>query len=292
MSLVLAISQIRLVPVRTVNGRGRILQPDEDSTLKLFITLCFLFSFQANGLCFGALTSNLQGYWGFEGNGQDSSGNGRDLNVVGAPGFQAGLIGQSLALMGQTSQFAIGQSNEPVFDVGADDFSLQVWVKFNTLSGEQTLFEKFTGGAGPGYTLTKLSNNNILFFAEGVGAINSTSSVLAADNWNHVVLRRNGSLFELFLNGSDAGELMSTNAVSASPNSILIGERDGGQSFPVRGDLDEVAFWNRSLTNTEIGTLFNDGFGVSVTAVPEPTSLVVFGLIAAIGGARRWRKHP
>lgn len=245
----------------------------------------FMFAFAficAQSACQAAITDNLQGYWEFDGNGQDSSGNNRDFDLVGGPTFGTGLFGQALSLTGNTSQYAIGQSNETIFDLGADDFTIQAWANFNSLAGEQTLLEKFTGGAGPGYTVTKLSNNRIQFFAGGVGAINSTSTVTSAGNWNHVIVRRDQNQFEIFLNGSSAGTLSSANAVSTSPMSLLAGERDGGQAFPVNGRLDEYAFWDRSLSNNEITTLFNGGAGTSITAIPEPAALPIL-LTIAIG---------
>ena len=50
---------------------------------------------------------------------------------------------------------------------------------------------------------------------------------------------------------------------------LLIGERDGGQQFPVDGAMDEVAIWNRALTNAEITTLFNGGAGELIDVPPD-----------------------
>ena len=93
----------------------------------------------------------------------------------------------------------------------------------------------------------------------------------------------------MFMNGVNAGTLTSANSMTISTNHVLIGERDGAQSFPVSGNLDEFAFWNRSLSDTEVATLFNGGAGISLTAVPEPAVLPFLCAIAAGCFQRRRR---
>ncbi len=222
------------------------------------------------------LATGLTAYWQFEGNGSDSSPNGRDLTLVGSPAFSAnGLFGQALDLNQNSGQFA--QRADSAFDLVANNFTLQVWVNFDTIGPEQTLVEKFTGGAGPGYTVTMNSNtdpNRIQVFAAGAANFISSQPVSGPGNWNHVLLRRQGTDFDLFLNGVQNG-VSSAATISTSSNPLLIGERDGNQNFPVNGQLDEIAFWNRGLSNVEIASLYNGGSGLEITGVPEPASCVL-----------------
>jgi hypothetical protein len=105
------------------------------------------------------LQQGLIGYWPFNGNGTDQSGNGRDLGLAGGVGFAQGLFGQALDLHDNGKQYAARPSDDSVYDFGSSDFTVQVWVNFNTTTGrEQTLIEKWVGAAGPGWTLTKLSD--------------------------------------------------------------------------------------------------------------------------------------
>src|SRR5579859_2838159 len=86
-----------------------------------------------------ALTDGLLGYWPFEGNALDMSGNGRDLSLFGGAGFGPGLIGQGLALPGNSSSYAQRPLDDTVFDFGSSDFTIQVWFNFNINNREQTL---------------------------------------------------------------------------------------------------------------------------------------------------------
>lgn len=237
------------------------------------------------------LFTNLQGYWQFESNGADTSGMGNDLDIIGGPGYGTGLIGDALSLTGSTSQFAQQASNNTVFDVGGGDFTIQVWVDFQSLSGEQTLFEKFDGGAGPGYSLTKLSDNRILFFGDGYTTLASTAAALDTTNWHQIIMRRSGDDLDIFLNNMSIASATVAGSVTASTNPLLIGERDGAQNFPVNGLLDEVAFWNRGLSDLEIAQLYNNRSGFDITSsVPEPSAisfLAVLGIFAAANRRRR-----
>ena len=67
---------------------------------------------------------------------------------------------------------------------GGDDFTIQLWVNFKTLDGEQVIVEKFgPGGGGPGWTLTKLGNQNLMFHGTGGFGALQASSRFTADLW-------------------------------------------------------------------------------------------------------------
>jgi hypothetical protein len=100
------------------------------------------------------LSSGLIGYWQFNGNGNDSSGKGNTVTLNGSAGFGPGLFGQGLSLNGFQGTNASMTTNNTAFDFGSGNFTIQVWVNFNSVSGEQTLLEKFSGCCGPGWTLT------------------------------------------------------------------------------------------------------------------------------------------
>src|SRR5262249_19266643 len=82
----------------------------------------------AGGLQFAV---GLQAYYAFDGNGLDSSGNGRDLTLVGNPTFVPGKFGQALFFDGTGNQYAIRPVIDPVFNFGSSDFTVQVWVNYS-----------------------------------------------------------------------------------------------------------------------------------------------------------------
>jgi hypothetical protein len=99
----------------------------------------------------------LVGYWPLDGNGADVSGNGRDLTLFGNPTFAPGGFGLALSLHDDKSQYAQRPVDDAAFDFGnGSDFTIQVWVNFNTTRRDQTLLEKTLGASGPGWRLRTL----------------------------------------------------------------------------------------------------------------------------------------
>ena len=240
-----------------------------------------------SSLASAQIVAGLQGYWHFDGTGADSSGNGRDLSLVGSPGFGAGLFGQSLSLTGDATQYATRPVNDAIFDVGGGNFTIQVWVNFNTTGGEQTLFEKFTGAGGPGYTVTKLAANDIRFATGNMPDVDTATLTIPTGVWHEFVVRRAGNSLDILFDGSIAASATVSGAIDTSPNPLLIGRRDGNQQYPVNGRMDEVAFWNRALSNTELAAVYNGGNGMLLSSVPEPGSLLLCGVAAAFMCGRR-----
>lgn len=235
------------------------------------------------------LTTGLQGYWRFDNNGLDSSGNSRDLSLVGNPGFAAGMFGQALDLHGNGAQYATRPIVDSVFNFGSGDFTIQTWVNFNadTRLREQTLIEQFIGSNGPGWTLTSPGYQWMQFYP----ILNVPDYPPTATGvWFDVVVNRSGDLFSIFVNGALMASQTSSGALSDSPLPLLIGRRNSVDSrdFSVDGRMDDVAIWNRALTNQEIAALWNNGqgspvIGTQITAVPEPASLAIWCAIALIG---------
>ncbi len=214
------------------------------------------------------LNSGLEAYWQFDGDTFDAAGSFLDFDTVGEHLHKPGLIGCAIDFIGNRNQYLVRSEDDEVFNIGGDDFTVQVWVNFATTAGEQTLFEKFTGGAGPGYTITKLTSNQIQFFASGLGVLNSTPVDLIPGTWKHILVRRSGNDVSIFVDNTSVAETSLSGTVNPSPNPLRIGERQGIQQFPVNGAMDEVAFWSRAVSNEEITQLFNDGNGFPLLPTP------------------------
>jgi hypothetical protein len=214
-----------------------------------------------------AAQDGVIGYWPFDGNGADLSGGGRSLTLFGGVGFAPGLFGQALDLHNNGSQFAARQIDDAIYDFGANDFTVQVWVNFNNTFREQTLIEKFSSAAGPGWTLTKLDGNALHFFARPAIVLTSASLSISSSMWHHILVRREDTTFQIFYDGSEVVQGSSTEAISDTGMPLLVGKRNqfDGRNFAVDGRIDEVAIWSRALSDAEIAFLFNDGSGNPVT---------------------------
>ena len=234
---------------------------------------------------------SLIAYYPFDGNGNDASGNGYNLTLFGGVGFASGLFGEALDLHHDNAQYAAWPVSDPAFNFGSSNFTVSIWVNFNNTSGEQTLIEKWDGAGGPGWTLTKPSDNSLRFatsFAPD-GVLNSTSLTIATGTWNDVVVRRDGSNWTMDFDGQVVASTTSTETIAPASDPLLIGRRDAadGRDFSVNGRLDEAAIWNVALSDAEVTTLWNGGIGTPANlvmgSVPEPSSVVL--LLIGVAGA-------
>ncbi len=96
-------------------------------------------------------------------------------------------------------------------------------------------------------------------------------SIVQPYQWHYVVLMRKDNRILFYLDGSNDGDLPFTSGPD-NPLGIIdpvtdlwIGE-SGGQECNEgwNGYIDELAFWNRSLSNTEILNLYKRGKGVEI----------------------------
>jgi hypothetical protein len=211
-----------------------------------------------------SLSDGLQAYYPFNGNGLDSSGNGRDLTLVGNPTFAAGKFGQALVLDGTGNQYAVRPVSDSVFNFGSNDFTVQVWVNYSLSPAvrQQVLIEKFTGATGPGWTLTSADSHFEFYpFAFGLDIGSFTTGV-----WHDVVAERSANILNFFYDGRHIAGVPAVGAITDTTNPLLIGRRNMGddRNFALAGAVDDVAIWNRALTADEIATLWNGGAGTPV----------------------------
>jgi hypothetical protein len=218
------------------------------------------------------LTNGLLGYWQFNGDGNDWSGNAHTLSLSGGIGFAAGVFDKSLDLNGNVSQYASRSLNDADLNFGSADFTLQVWVNLNTTAGEQVFVEKFSGASGPGWTLTAVATDRLQFYASP-SAVITTAPLLTANQWHQILVQRTGNTFRLWYDGAIVGMAVDSDPVPTSTNGLLVGKRNpaDGRGFPVNGRLDELAIWDHSLSDDEIAALWNNSAGRQILTNPAIT---------------------
>lgn len=230
---------------------------------------------------FSEIPNNTQttpiGYWPFDGDGTDQSGGNRNLTLFGTPGFGTGLFGQAINVDGTGTMYAQRPSDDEIFDFGSNDFTISIWVKFSTIDGEQVLIEKFSGCCGPGWTLTKLSSQQLQFYANPLVVMNSAVLNPAVDVWHNATICRMGNDFKMFFDGQLILSHAESGPISNTADALLIGRRNfaDGRVFPVNGLLDDAAIWSRCLTVTEIALLWNDGNGTRANSLLNTTPVFI-----------------
>jgi len=151
-----------------------------------------------------------------------------------------------------TSAFNIGQ------------YSIAGWFKTSS-SASQGLFSKYSGGKGY-YLGANLNSGCILYNRGDNGDLDyiTTDSSFTDGNWHHLVGTRSGSGasgLELYVDGAAVSTSVGSNSGSDTSThnfDVNIGRREAS-SWPMDGDIDDVRFYDKTLTSTEVSNLYNNG---------------------------------
>jgi hypothetical protein len=210
----------------------------------------------------------LVGWWPFNGNANDESGNGNDGVVNGAvlASDRNGVVAGAYVFNGINSWIDVGNT---FFDNGWQSYTINVWVMTSSLSGLNQMI--VNSNPHDGFAIG-ISSAEEMF----VAAINSNPSMhvwdiinpsqpnsrfnysnLVVNNWYQVTLVKESNVYRYYVNGV----LDKTVNTSISPVSYQMGIRlgqisPGWSPEPFNGSLDDIAIHNRALTPQEIQNLY------------------------------------
>jgi len=130
----------------------------------------------------------------------------------------------------------------------------------------------YSAGNQAGYNIF-IDSSKLLFELSNGASTSLYSNKLVDDNeWHFVAGTWDGSIMKIYIDSSVADASLSrTTPLAYDVTSTL---RFGSHSAPYdyTGILDEVGIWNRALTPTEIGTLYNDGNGLGYPFATQEVS--------------------
>lgn len=207
-----------------------------------------------------SITSGLVGYWPLDGNARDFSGGDNNLSCVNCPTSVSGIVGSSYNFSSGNSLTGLNK-NLPLGDSAR---SISVWIKpYNIANsfilgwGYDSMYKTFSA-----LVYDSRNGRNSFGFVPGGSISVSARQFSELNSWNHIVISygSQGNL-KIYINGIDSGlqvrewDYMDT---SSSGNFAIAGKD------VFRGLVDEVAIWNRSLSQDEVNYLYNQGNGLSL----------------------------
>jgi hypothetical protein len=194
------------------------------------------------------VSSGLKGYWPFNGNLQDVSGNGRNgSDPCGVITYAAGYAGQAASLNG--GYVLVG----PVGISGAAARSVAGWAKASTMNMLTTDWINVFGFTSRSGTLTDRS-----FDIEKWGAGNDYAihvygwerAIMPVDlEWHHLAASYDGTTIRWYGDGQLVGE--DSSVVLDTNDLVQMGER-GDISANFQGMIDEVRIYGRVLSLAEV----------------------------------------
>jgi hypothetical protein len=227
--------------------------------------------------------SGIVGWWQAESNALDSV-SGNDGQMMNGAGYMRGEVGTAFSLNGINNFVLIQTSTSSNLNVGAGGgFTVEGWIKPTELATSMLIFEyenqlaTYNGGdVGVQFCLNAIPNQglipgalsaNLVDTAQNSHIFGSPANVLAAGIWQHVALTYNqaSGMANLYVDGINVQQ---TNLGSFTPQTtftnLLLGARTtfntvASPSDDFGGGMDEISFYNRALSATEIEAIFEAG---------------------------------
>ena len=214
-------------------------------------------------------TNGLIGWWPFNGNANDESGNVNNGTVNGAilTTDHLGNSNSAYAFDGASDYIELPYST--LWNFGLGDFTLAGW--FLSLDGANDNIIRFDNGFNPSSIWgMRVSFLDLEFLCKGTGVAYYpiTSNPVSTGNWHQTVMVRSSNSLLIYLDGNLVHTETTPTIADIQSNGTYypsIGRLGSYNGEYFTGDLDDIGIWNRALTECEIVNLFNSQSNDSVT---------------------------
>jgi hypothetical protein len=252
-------------------------------------------------ICSGVCPAGLVSYWPFnEGSGTTTadSKNGNDGTIQGGVSWTTGKIGNGLDFPGSGSDGYVDVGivdafpnfiDLGTFDVAGSDITILAWFKADDFGvNDARIISKATGtaeddhfwmlstrgvggqGAAPyrmrfrvdlgGSTVTLIDGSDPS--SSSLTDTEPTQIDLATNTWYFVAAVYDGSTMKIYLNGQlIANAAQAGTRETSTTAEVWMGDNPNTDFRPFDGIIDEVAVFDRALTQEEIEELYNNGVG-------------------------------
>jgi hypothetical protein len=130
----------------------------------------------------------------------------------------------------------LSAANNAAYNLNGVSFTVECWIYWNSVTGEQNIVEQFSNPSGPGWTLYKFapasgSPVGTIDFYGGSGSINSGVSPVTGQ-WYHLAISRDNSTgaASFYVNGTRTANA-TFNVASTAATELLVGVRKSGTTW-------------------------------------------------------------
>lgn len=221
-------------------------------------------------------SNGLVGWWPFNGNANDESGNGNNGTVNGATltADRFGISNMAYSFDGINDYISTIRS-------GYTTFSISLWCKLPSPAMPiNPLVDGFDSYYDIYFTQSKLYYATFTGFNQYTNLdCNVTPSI---GQWQHLVFVYSNNSISVYSNSSLTGTY-NVQPLSGTTGTHNFGASLTGSDQYLNGCLDDIGIWNRALTAIEVNNLFNEGnVGIgdqiqnnSISIFPNPAQSVI-----------------
>ena len=219
--------------------------------------------------------SGLVGWWPFNGNANDESGNGNHGTVNGATltADRTGIANSAYNFNGISNYLQLGSNDfYSINNLDNNDFTVSFWV--NDLKGLSTYFMNYGWGVQIYNSIDSLkpSFGHVGIWPDNKWYNVKSKSSIKLNNWYHIVAVKNNNLQFIYINGVLNGT--STSTPAGLGNQVYIGGNPIDNNGWTKGMLDDYGFWSRALSESEIKSLYTGDLTSAIPSYVPKTGLV------------------
>ena len=225
--------------------------------LLFVVSIVLTATFYAQNIPSYVPTNGLVGWWPFNGNANDESGNGNHGVVNGATltTDRNGTGNKAYNFDGDNDRIVIENS---LLSSQPTSYSISIWSLSNSVTGE-LICDRNTINYDFKYRLV-YDNDSIIYATVSGGQVGWNKTDYPKNKWNHVVaigdLQSNTSKF--YLNGVliYTRDIYYPNHLNATTIGANYAPGYPGYDNAINGKIDDIAIYNRALTQQEITALY------------------------------------
>lgn len=233
-------------------------------------------------------TNGLVGYWPFNGNANDESGNGNNgtSNGTTLTTDRFGNANSAYSFDGLNDYIDCGNSSSVSTPT---NFTFSVWINPSSIKNnnfppyENVIISKYAGWNG--YILSIFDEKGEIRIHNEPEVKRAITNVLTPNTWMNLIAVKDNLNLKIYLNNIliQNTDISTFNPSMISSTSLIFGKASWTSSLSepggnFNGKIDDICFWNRALSQQEITNMYN-GVNYSDTCNAVSGSLVN-GLVA------------
>lgn len=234
-------------------------------------------------------TNGLVGWWPFNGNANDESGNGHNGIINGGITLTSDRFGntnKAYYFNGNTSGF-IEIPDHDALSFTNNQFTFAFWMfpDLDESAAFRTILSKYSSSNGREYMfLLPKDEASILTgfssFLDGndcpVYSDNAASTIHYIYDWSQYIITGDGNVLNTYVNGTLVSTINRNYSCSLvnTNNNLWLGK--SYQTQKMKGSLDDIGIWNRALTLQEISTLYSRSIATGLYEKTLKNSIQVY----------------
>lgn len=209
-----------------------------------------------------SLKSDCISAWNLDGNSNDSAGS-NNATAVGVT--YSAVTGSNIQAAYMDGTATIKATS---FALGSNDFTFTIRCQRSTTGTNQYILGSInpSGQNASASILIRFDSGNTVsaFAFQGSSSVSITSSSTfsSTSSWYSIVYKRTGSTLELIVNNISEGTASITGSINTSVFSFGIGCAGEYNPQKFNGYIDYVNYFNVSINNSNLYTLYNSGNGL------------------------------